>query len=187
MRGKKFLPADDSLDGIITYLTEQCGGNVHDRGVVAVTSYYPWSLRPQHAAKNVVDLKANTVFWSEYRDQSEDIPHEPANWICYGFKRNTIVPTHYSVRPNWNRCVGWNNLKSWAVEISKDGTTWTQIDHHEGSSDLNDKNATQTFAVTATAAGKHIKLVNIGRNHWEGVGDDCLNISSWEIFGTLAG
>jgi hypothetical protein len=47
----------DVPDGIIAYLTRECGGNVHDRGVVYVTGYTSFS---KNVAKNAVDLKTNS-------------------------------------------------------------------------------------------------------------------------------
>jgi hypothetical protein len=70
------------------------------------------------------------------------------------------------------------------LEISLDGQNWTVIDHREDNSELNGWKVTKTFSVAATAPCRFVRLVNIGKNH---AGGDCLNISAWEIFGSLIG
>jgi hypothetical protein len=51
------LPDAKSVEGIISYLTRKQGGNVHDEGIVTITSksvYKDW--KPQYAVRNVTDL-----------------------------------------------------------------------------------------------------------------------------------
>jgi hypothetical protein len=82
----------DAPDGIIAHLTGECRGNVHDRQVVAITSGSfeketvganphsgAYNDLPQHAAKNVADLKTDSCFRSAYREKKEDIPHTRNN------------------------------------------------------------------------------------------------------------
>jgi hypothetical protein len=97
----------DVPDGIIAYMTRECGGNVHDRHVVHVTSGSfakesqgasrrsgAFGNAPDNAAKNAADLEADSRFISAYRKKEEDILHARNNWVCYDFLERTIVPTH---------------------------------------------------------------------------------------------
>jgi len=185
LRKKKFVPsASTPLDGIIAYLTEVAGGNVHDCNVVVVTSSNPCGPDHCYAAKNVVDLNSRSFFYSAYRARSEDIPHTRNNWICYDFGGLKIVPTHYVLRScNWTgngeNCA---NLKSWVVETSLDGEEWIEIGHKEDNSAMNGSNAIRTFGVSRSEPCRFIRLVNIGRNH---AGSDALIISAFEIFGSI--
>jgi hypothetical protein len=184
----------DVPDGIIAHLTRECGGNVHDRNVVNVTSgsfeKVTWgpnpylgavNNHPSFAAKNVADLETDLFFHSAYRKEEEDIPHTRNNWICYDFKERRIVPTHYTIRTN-DGGSGSSHLKSWLVETSTDGKNWREVAHEEDNKQLKGSRFTPTFAVAGGEECRFIRLVNIGRNH---LGSDSLRISAWEIFGNL--
>jgi hypothetical protein len=83
------------LEGIISYFTREHGGNVHDRGIVKITSSEPYSDSSSYAAKNVADLTADSWFYSK---------NAPNQWLCYDFGDRRINLTHYSIRSrcNWD-------------------------------------------------------------------------------------
>jgi hypothetical protein len=183
----------DVPDGIIAHLTRECGGNVHDRNVVDITSGSfekethganphsgAYNNNPNNAAKNAADLETVSRFQSAYRYGS-DVLHTRNNWICYDFKERRIVPTHYTIRTHGNN-PGGSHLKSWLVETSTDGESWQEVAHEEDNKQLNGTYFTATFAVAGGGECRFIRLVNIGRNHW---GSDDIIISAWEIFGSL--
>jgi hypothetical protein len=77
----------DVPEGIIAHLTRECGGNVHDRNVIEVTSGSfeketvganpdsgAYGNHPNSAAKNATDLETDFVIQSVYCDRSEDLP-----------------------------------------------------------------------------------------------------------------
>jgi hypothetical protein len=89
-KGQKF----DVPQGLIAHLTRECGGNVHDRGVVDVTcgSFEKetgganphsgaYDNQPKFAAKNAADLETDSVLLSACRDLNEEIPHTRNNWL----------------------------------------------------------------------------------------------------------
>jgi hypothetical protein len=95
----------DIPEGIIAHLTRECGGNVHDRHVVDVTSRSfenetvgvnphsgAFGNRDDCAAENAADLETRSIFSSAYREKKEEIPHTRNNWACYDFKERRIVP-----------------------------------------------------------------------------------------------
>jgi hypothetical protein len=152
--------------GIISYLTAKCDGNIHDRGVVEITaSSVFWTDYP----RNTADLGTDSYF------KSED---EPRQWICFDFKSLRIEPTHYTIRTFLFDC-----LKSWTLEGSDDGVSWTEIDRRENNSDLDDTFAVKTFAVSRSGSFERIRLRQIGPNH----GDDIeMRLSAFEVFGAIA-
>jgi hypothetical protein len=182
----------DVPDGIIAHLTRECGGNVHKRHIVDVTSgsfeKETFGANPHSGAyynnplfaENAADLETFSCFLSAYREKKEDIPHTRNNWICYDFKEKRIMPTHYTIRTN-SGILGWH-LKSWLVETSTDGENWREVAHEEDNKQLKGYLFTATFAVAGSGECRFIRLVNIGRNH---SGSDSLKISAWEIFGNL--
>jgi hypothetical protein len=91
-------------------LTAKCSGNIHDRGVVEITASTVFGTDyPQ----NVAAIGTYSSFWSE---------DEPGQWICFDFKTLRIEPTHYTT---WNHHRGEKHLKSWAIEGSDNGSSWT--------------------------------------------------------------
>jgi hypothetical protein len=195
---KNVIPRDngdeielDVPNGIIGYLTRQCGGNVHDGNVVNATSSPPFDpkaapdgidLLTLFAAKNAVDLGTNSVFGSTWVNlEEETIPHARNNWLCYDFKEMRIVPTHYTIRA-YEGDPGSVHRKSWLVETSMDGKNWREVDHWQDNEQLNGFPFTATFELAGAEECRFIRLVNIGKNHG---GNDVLWISACEIFRNL--
>jgi hypothetical protein len=109
------MQAPDSLEGIISYLTKKHGGNVHEKGIVTITSQsaYPDAL------KHVADLTSRTGF---------DSTNEPGQWVCWDFREMRVRPIHYTIRAAV--------LKSWVVEGSLDGESWTELDRQTDNEDF---------------------------------------------------
>jgi hypothetical protein len=76
---KYFAPDPDPLCGIIAYLTGPCGGNVHDRGVVIVSSSGSRDGHFSCAAKNAADLKDDSKFISSFLPRGVSIRAEGNN------------------------------------------------------------------------------------------------------------
>jgi hypothetical protein len=180
-------------NGIIARLTRDCGGNLHGRNVVAVTHgpfaketddpsplWRIYQNHPNWAAKDVINMETDSLFFSGCRPSEDDIPHTRNNWICYGFNQMT-VPTHYADRTNWGG-PGAAHPKSWLVETSVDGKRWRQVAREENTEQPNGEHFAGTFPVAGAEKCSFIRLVNIGRSP---KGTDILAIPAWEIFGTL--
>ena len=76
------------LDGVIAHLTRECGGNVHDKGIVNVTASSGYENMSDWDPTNAADLGTNSEFGSH---------DEKGSWICYNFKERHVTPTSYSV------------------------------------------------------------------------------------------
>jgi hypothetical protein len=168
---KWFPVTSNPLDGLISYLTAKCGGNVHDKGAVEVTAS---SVNgSSFAPRNVTDLRTKLSFASD---------NKPGQWICLDFKELRIEPTHYTIQTS-----GWGGyqcpLKSWAIEGS-DGDSWTEIDCHENNSDFNDKFTVKTFAISRSGSFRKIRLRQTGKNHRD---NNHLILSDFEVFGAVVG
>jgi hypothetical protein len=183
----------DIPDGIIAHLTRESDGNVCDHVVDVTCGSFEVEIEganphsgaygdhPDNAAMNAADLEAGSCFYSAYRSFTENIPQTRNNWLCYDFRENRIVPTHYAVRTN-NTGASGAHLKSWIVETLEDGENWREVFREEDNAQLNGPNFTGTFTVAGGGECRFIRLVNIGRNHG---GNDAIYISAWEIFGNL--
>jgi hypothetical protein len=161
------MTAAGSLDGIISYLTEKYGGNVHEMGIVRITAR---SVHGQFVPQNVADLTTRT---SDSRFESED---EAGQWICWDFGEMWVEPTHYTIRTGY--------LQSWVVEGSLDGEHWAEIDRKINNQDFTDRWSTVTFAVRRAVDSRFIRLTQIGRNHLL-YGSDVLELGAVEFFGII--
>jgi hypothetical protein len=148
-RGRDF----DVPDGIIAHLTRECGGNVHERKVVRVTSgsFEAMVYVEAGSLKNIVDLETDSSFYTSFRSCPESIAHTRNSWLCHDFRKRMIVPTHYAIRTN-DQSPGGLHLKSWLVETSADGETWREVHRKEDTWELNGRHFTRTFAVAGGVA-----------------------------------
>ena len=160
------------LDGILAHLTNQCGGNVHDKKEVNVTAS---SVSYIYDSKNAADARTHLSFWSN---------DEPNSWICYDFKDRRVTPTSYSLR-SCGGGPGSLNIKSWVFEASNNGTSWHLLDSHINNNDLDDKSVTHNFPIKSNPGGQSYRFFRIrqtGANHY---GTHVLQLSAFEIFGFL--
>jgi hypothetical protein len=166
------MKAPKSKEGIISYLTKKHGGNVHEKGIVTITSKSVYSDGdPKWALKNVADLT------SETSDRAFLSKGEPGQWVCWDFREMRVRPTHYTIRTF--------SLKSWVVEGSLDGESWTEIDQQTNNQDFKDGTATASFAVSKTGECRFIRLTETGKTHPPFPGDSLL-LCAVEFFGTLS-
>jgi hypothetical protein len=162
------LRAAKSLDGIILYLIRKHRGNVHEKGIVAITSKSVFSDNPMFAVRNVADLTDSDSHFT-----SQD---EPDQWVCWDFHELRVRPTHYTLESI--------SLKSWVVESSIDGLNWTVIDQQMDNTALYDldENNIASFAVSKLVECRFIRLTQTGENHYD---DDQLAMLAFEVFGRL--
>jgi coenzyme F420-reducing hydrogenase delta subunit len=169
---KEFVSRGKSLSGIISYLTSKHGGNVHDLGVIEVTSSSVGGYHP----RNVVDLQ-NRVSSSTFYTK-----HIPNSWICYDMKDMEIALSHYSIISCQAGPNQASHPKSWRIEVSMDGSAWTEVHQCTNNSELNGSDLIGTFKVTQSIRCRLIRIRQTGKEHSNG---DALHISGFEIFGIL--
>jgi hypothetical protein len=165
--GRLFSPlADGSLDGIIAQLTRDHGGNVHDFGIVDISSK---SVHGSYLASNVADLQTTTYFWSV---------NAPDQRLCFDFKNRRVRPTHYSIHAHSSHFF----LRSWTFEGSTDGSSWISLAEEKDNATMNATRPIGTFSVRESGEFRFIRLRQTGKNT---CGDDYLLLFAFEIFGQL--
>jgi hypothetical protein len=173
--GRMFrFSGSSSFEGIISHLTSQHGGNVHDRGIVHISGLHPYDTNSVYAPKNVADLTATDTYFCSR--------NEPNQMLIYDFQRLRITSTHYSVRSRHDAGVNCNHPKSWVIEVSDDGSDWFEIDRRENNNELNGRSLIHTFSVSTSKECRMIRLRQIGPTHY---GEHYLQFSALEIFGSL--
>jgi hypothetical protein len=168
---RSFVPRDGfPFDGILSFLTGECDGNVHEKGIVEVSaSGIHWSDCPLSI---VVDFKSSSPKFGT--------PNVTNSWILIDFRNSRINPTHYSIRSRTDE--DWYHLRSWVVEGSNNGENWVNLDVRENNCDLTGSGAIHTFAVGNPGAFGIIQIRQTGTNS-----GNChyLQLKSVEFFGTL--
>jgi hypothetical protein len=164
---REFCPSGNySLDGIISYLTREYGGNVHEVGIVEVSAK---SHDPSLPPRNAVELQSESYF------QSKDSPDQ---WLCYDFKNHRVKPSHYSIHAHSNN---WY-LRSWMLEGSNDGSSWNCLDAQNDNSTTNSNHPIGTFPIAESSEYRLIRLRKTGK---AANGHDHLILFGFEIFGQL--
>jgi hypothetical protein len=156
------------LFGIISYLSQKYGGNVHKNGIVRVTSSSSYSVR---VPENIVALDQKSYFYSNNGHNE---------WIAYEFVTVVVTPTVYSLQ---TRLYGGGcHIQSWALEGSGDGLNWIELDRQTDVADLNDLGRIKSFPVSCRVQCKFIRLRQTGPNS---SGNNHLCLSRLELFGEL--
>ena len=154
------------LEGVIAHLTRKCGGNVHDKGVVSITSSQERGLPAKHVANLDTDTNCEILINPEAR-------------IRYDFKEWRLAPTSYSIKTGHT-----TGPKSWVLEVSNDGSegSWEVVDSRKKNKDLIDCYVIHNFAIKAPPqeSFRFVRL-RVSKNHRYG----SLYINSLELFGTL--
>jgi len=169
------------LGGIIADLTRKCGGNVHEGKVVNVTAGNECSS----SAKCAVDLadKSDSNFGSKNGSLDQQ-------WLCYDFRDKLVRPTHYTIRSRYSSGGPCEcsisppaHPKSWVVEGSMDGSSWTELDRREKNDELNGWALTRSFSMTQTSLVRMIRLRLTEPSHG---GRNQLALSAFEVFGYIS-
>lgn len=139
-----FKPGEDPkvLNGIIRYLTKIAGGNVHERGVVTLSSSSIHNTYKNSNVKNACDL-------DDTRDESLFHSLEiPNSWLQYDFGQRKIRPTHYTIRCRPNP-FDHSNPRDWILEGSNTGKEgeWKKLDERKGDLSFMISSGCQTFDI----------------------------------------
>jgi hypothetical protein len=163
------------LNGIISYLSHECGGNVVEKDIIRVFGSTQYG---NYDERKIVDMNPDTYFHTENDPNSKD----RGQWICYDFRRMRVTPTHYSIMTRSNYDCNVHQPKSWVIEISADEKNWTVIDERNDSDHVNGRRLCWTFDIANPKEARFIRLRQIAPNHR---GDYYLVIAALEFFGTL--
>lgn len=144
--------------GIMRYLTEKTGGNIHDNGTIDISSNSIWNDDQSHYhPKNLVDYEKKN-----YYDSKDD----ENTYICFDFKERSIQLTSYSIESE-NSDAYTGHLKNWIIEVSNDGKNWIEIDRHVNDGSLNGPSIVGTFKIRKSLDDfyQYVRLLQTG-NTW---------------------
>lgn len=170
----------NNLNGIINHLTNEFGGNVHNKGIVELTSssQYSGSCLPKYA----VDLNnKGTKFASS---------NEANSWLQYDFKNRKIRPTHYTITSE-SRGKGELHPQFWVIEGSNSGEEWKILDSRNNITILNGKSITHTFNIQENLGKdeyyRYLRIRQTGLNarNDQSNNGNILAFSALEYFGSM--
>jgi hypothetical protein len=162
------------FDGIISYLTTRCGGNIVDQNIVSIKA----SSLPDERDflyRQLVDFACHDTFYTV---------DEPNSWICYDFKEISIDLSHYSIRSRFD-CDD-NHLRSWILEGSNEGSSWVDIDRREHDCSLKGQGTIATFSISE-GSRNDFRMFRLRQTGKDSSGCDYLCLSAVEFFGYLKG
>ena len=165
--------------GIIYKLTKECGGNVHDKGVIEVTTSSDPTNDDYRKAKYAVEFDDRKHWFCTAKYNENNM------WLQYDFKDKKVRPTHYAIRSKPYDS-GDRHPRFWVVEGSNDGNKWKTLDSRNNIDSLNGKNIIHVFEVQEKLEKnefyKYLRIrqtgLNAGNNYYFG-------FSSLEYFGSL--
>lgn len=165
----------DQFNGIIRKLTQECGGNVHDKGVIAVTASSEDSS--SLCAKRAVDFDdIQTRFRSK---------NESNSWLCYDFKGRKVRPTHYSIRSK-PYCPTDLHPKCWVIEGSNTGNEWKVINTRKNIDVLCNFSVSHTFAIQQKLdQNEYYRFLRIRQTGSNASGNNHFGFSALEYFGSM--
>lgn len=153
----------ETFNGIMKYLTNQTGRNIHNNGTIKITSN---SINTSNQnPQNSVDFDN-----SESNYCSKDLSD---SHICFDFKNRSVQLSNYAIKSRTKGSSSdYTSLKSWVIEASNDNTNWIELDRRDNDKSLNGRGFTKTFTVKNPQAAfyRFIRLRQTGKS-WYG-GDD---------------
>lgn len=160
---------DAPFSGVFDHLRTECGGNVHDKGIVAITA----SADGWNKCYQVTDYDWNSYWCS--RDS-------PGSWIQFDFKDSRLSVSGYTIKSDGN---GMSHLLKWAIEGSNDGNEWICLDCRD-TQKLNGNSRIKNFTCSQQNSEffRYVRLRQTGKNS-----SDCdfLVLTNIEFFGSLKG
>jgi hypothetical protein len=166
--------------GIIRWLTDRCGRNVCDAGLISITAahtnanLYGRDLNGGDA-KTIFDLDTQLGWYDSNRDPS---------WLTIDFQEWRIHVTSYSITFGHDTCKSSEYPAQWILEGSNDQKTWAMIDDRSSEQSNRLAFATARFDCNASCSDgfRYLRLAKRGL-FWGG--NYYLGLSALEFFGRL--
>lgn len=136
---------------------------------------------------HILEFGEDEIFmfhWDNYH-ATEGIRKENA-WLKITLPQHKLVLTNYTIATSTAKCS--SQPKTWKLEGSNDGRTWTLLSHVRDSNRLKKKKVIATFPVTAKAqiaytSFRLTQLENWAKRNAENSGE--MRINAIEFYGTL--
>jgi hypothetical protein len=168
------IPSELQAEGVIRSMTRMFG-NPCGRGKLEVTCLEAVDSDLANSPMGIIEFDSDAAF------QSADIPDQ---WVQYDFKDRMVSIVKYSLRSSVRDTGRKEHLKSWVLEVSRDGSdrSWELCDGVLDDRRLDGMGRRATYTVARVCTGRFVRLKQTGVNH---EGNRKLCLSGFEIYGTV--
>jgi hypothetical protein len=170
VKGGEFQFTNSAFSGILSHLRAKFGGNVHEKGIVEITSSSDGCNKPWQVANHG---------WNNCW-QSQSIPN---SWICFDFKENSVSLKNYTLKTNGGPPGNYKPLQ-WVIEGSNDRENWELLDSRN-THELDGSYLVKTFNCTTGHSSKFFRFLRLRQTGKNSRGDDTLVLTNVEFFGSL--
>jgi hypothetical protein len=145
---------------------------------------------------NPAEAGRMTVTWSsDYKGKASDAvgnvgtdsytSDRSGSWWQFDLKSYAVAPTKYSLR--LGRDDSSYSIRTWTLQGSNDGSTWTDLRVHVKDDGINASYGTKTWSLdSATSYYRYFRIIMKGPNkRGHDGGKHRLALSGFEIYGTL--
>lgn len=159
--------SNKEFSGIFKYLRDKSNGQIENEINVTASSHYKTSE---------YDVPINVTLFEE-QTKSFISASEPNSWLLFDFKKNRIIPTHYTIRTrSGSDCC---HPVTWVIEGSTDNNEWETIDQQNDCPYLKGMRLVHTFEIN-NQQSKEFQYIRFCHTK-----NDYLIINSVEFYGTL--
>ena len=159
------------FEGIIKYLEDKHGQNIHQRGIITISASSTYS---SSNPEKVIDYHWNNVWYSFYQN--------PGEWWEINFKKMKVRMNGYSLKTGNDR--DYTHLKNWVIEGKNEGEEWKEIDRQINNEDLNGFSYQHYYSIPEmTEPYQYIRIKCIGVAH--NCASYYLLLTNLEIFGEI--
>jgi hypothetical protein len=145
-RACKRFESTTPWSGVLAHLTSVCGGNVHKKGVVTITS--------SSDSYNKCYQVANHG-WSDYWFSGDS----PNSWIQFDFKESKISMSEYTLKAHGSDNHS-HHFRQWKIEGSNDLGEWEMLDERN-TRDMIPAWATKTFKCSSSNASRFYQSIRM--------------------------
>ena len=101
------------FNGIISHLKRECGGNVHEKGVVNIKA----SSNEYNQCHQLVDYGTISCWYTN---------SEPNSWVSFDFKEKKVSLSSYTLKSRTD--FDYYHPVEWEIEGSNDESSWVSLD-----------------------------------------------------------
>jgi hypothetical protein len=177
LEGKRFIKSEiisfsniegSEWNGILDYFTKECGGNVHKKRIVNITSSGDGSNKCWQVAN---------YGWNDSWYSSD----APNSWICFDFKENYVSLQHYTLKSHEGYL---DFFIEWVIEGSNDGNTWKVLDNRN-TRDLCGTSRVKTYECSTSKSNEFFRFIRMRQTGKNSNNEDHLFLTNIELFGLL--
>ena len=178
-------PFDDK--GVLHHIATAGGtraySNPHDAGLVvaSMSSVNVVGGRGAYGKRMFAHGDPRRFVQGSSHDGQHNLTNDVANsWMAVDLRRE-LAPTHYCLRSDKNS--GSHKLRTWRLEGSKDGCSWTTLRQHTDDASLADPAfSVASWPIEAAGTFRHFRILQTGKTSG---GYDHLMCAGMELYGVL--